>query len=209
VRRTGAPTPRRAASDGTNEPTASRHPPAARGVTETCPAGCFAGACSASACVDECVLGATDKGATCKLWSLTGHAFVTPDPAGNLHDRARDYDRSLRATNMPAGAVMNADFADATLATISHYDGFHDSAIWTGSALAAEAWRLLATGSPDAAAQVAAITRTLHGNFTATGDPGYLARVVLPAAGAPDPRRGQPVCRFPSGTAASPSTARR
>ncbi len=154
-------------------------------VTETCPAGCYAGACSASACVDECVLGATDKGAPCKLWDLGTHAFVNSDPAGNLHDRARDYDRSLRTANMPAGAVMNADYTDATLTTISHYDGFHDSAIWTGSALAAQAWRLLATGSPDAADQVAAITRTLHRDFTATGDTGYLARVVLPATGAP------------------------
>jgi hypothetical protein len=135
--------------------------------------------------VDECALGTKSGTSTCKLWDMKQKAFVAADPVASMHDRARDYAARLRASNMPAGAVMNADYTDATRATLSHYDGFHDSAIWTGSALAAESWRLLATGAPDAAAEVATVAATLHGDFTATGDPGYLARVVVPHGAAP------------------------
>jgi hypothetical protein len=113
---------------------------------------------------------------------MSAAAFVAPDPATSLHDRARDYDRRLHETNLPEGAVMNARFSDATLAKIASYDGYHDSEIWTGSALAAASWRLLATGSPDAAAEVKALEKTMHDSLAITGAAGYLARVVLPSA---------------------------
>ncbi len=151
-------------------------------VTETCAVGCFAGKCSATACADECVLGAKSGATTCKLWNMGTKAYASADPAGNEHDRARDYDRLLRAGNLPEGAVMNARYTDATFTKVSSYSGYHDAAIWTGSALAAESWRLMATGSPDAAAQVKTLANTMHRDLAVTGEPGSLARVVIPSA---------------------------
>ena len=66
-------------------------------VDETCAGGCYAGACSASACADECALGESSSSGTCKLWDVTKGAFVDNDASARLHDRARDYDRLLRA----------------------------------------------------------------------------------------------------------------
>jgi hypothetical protein len=144
--------------------------------TEKCAAGCYAGKCSTTACADECVLGSS-----CKLWDMKAGAFTTADPITKLHDRARDYDKALHATDLPEGQVMNAHFADATRTTLVNYGGYRDAAIWTGSALAAQAWRLMTTGAPDAAKQVDALVRTLHTSFRVSGDPGYLARVAMPS----------------------------
>jgi hypothetical protein len=151
-------------------------------TTETCPVGCFQGKCSTTACADECVLGSSSPAGACKLWDLDAQAFITADPAGKLHDRARDYDQRLRQNNTPEGAVLNAWFTDQTFAQVKLYADTADSAIWTGSLLAAQSWRLIATGDPDAAAEVAAIVRTLHLFFNVSGDPGYLARLVLPSS---------------------------
>jgi hypothetical protein len=125
-------------------------------------------------CADECTAG--DK---CKLWDMKSGAFTALDPATSLHDRARDYSRVSIAIDRPEGQVMNANFVDTTYSAIHHYDGYHDAAIWTGTALAAEAWRLATTGAPDAADQVKSLVATLHRDFAITGAPGYLARTVI------------------------------
>ena len=149
-------------------------------VDETCPVGCFAGACSASACADECALGDTSAAGTCKLWSVAQGAFVAADPAARLHDRARDYDRLRRAHQLVEGAVVNAVYTDATRATIAYYSGTGDAALWSGTSLAAEAWRYRATGAPDAADEMARLTATLHRLFNVSGEPAYLARLAVP-----------------------------
>ena len=149
-------------------------------VDETCAGGCANGACSASACSDECALGDTSAAGTCQLWDVGQGAFVAPDPAGRMHDRARDYDRLLRANQLVQGAVCNAEYSDATRATIAFYAGTGDSALWTGTALAAEAWRLRATGAPDAADELSRHAATLHRLLNVAGEPGYLARLAVP-----------------------------
>jgi hypothetical protein len=146
---------------------------------EACADGCFAGKCSATACADECAPGE----AGCKLWDMTSKAYVDVDPTASLHDRARDYDARLRATNLAHDQVVNVNYTDESRTTVASYTGYRDAAIWTGSALAAEAWRLMATRSPDASARVDAIVRTLHRNFLVAGDPGYMARFVVPKSG--------------------------
>lgn len=153
-------------------------------TTETCDGGCYAGACSASACADECPLGTTGPNGTCRLWDLSANAFVTPDPAGSMHDRARDYDARLFVSNLPNGSVANAHYTDASRTDVSFYADLGDSALWTGTTLAAEAWRYRATGSPDAADRMKILAATLHRDFAITGQPGYLARFAAPA-GAP------------------------
>ena len=149
---------------------------------EKCAAGCFAGKCETDACADECALGTTSSAGTCRLWDMKTKTAIAAAPATSLHDRARDYEQRLRATSLPHGQVMNVHYTDTTLTTRSHYSGYRDAAIWTGSALAAEAWRLSATREPDAAKQVETLVKTIHRSFAVTGTPGYLARMVQPSA---------------------------
>jgi hypothetical protein len=147
----------------------------------TCADGCYAGECSATQCADECGLGPG-----CGLWDMASSQFVGVDSAGSLHDRARDYDRVLRATMLPSGGVANAVYQDMNHTSMQVYNGLIDSAIWTGSELAAQAWRARTTGSADAIAQIRAHVTTLHQWFQIEGDPGYLVRFAAPA-GASDP----------------------
>jgi hypothetical protein len=153
---------------------------AATWKTETCPAGCFQGACSATACADECTLGAVSNLGTCKLWDLTSASFVSSDQT-RLLDRAREHDaQTQRITKLAGGAMINPEYTDATHTTLQYYWGTADGAIWSGSYLAAQSWRLLSTGSKDAADEVAAKVTMLHDWFKITGDVGYVARLALP-----------------------------
>lgn len=135
-------------------------------------------------CADECALGATSAQGTCKLWDDARKAFVAPDPARRLHDRARDYDRLLRANQLVRGAVCNAVYADAARTTINYYSGTGDAALWTGTTLAAQAWRYRATGAPDAAAELTTLATTIDFLFNVSGEPGYLARLAVPTGDA-------------------------
>jgi hypothetical protein len=155
----------------------------ADGVTwreETCPVGCFAGECRSDACADECSLGQQTELGSCRLWDLASASFVEPNPIASTHDRARGYEARLQRYHQPEGHVATVHFTDSTHTVRNYYDGSADSALWTGSALAAEAWRYSATGSPDAANRIAAIAATPHRAFGVTGVPGYLARFVFP-----------------------------
>src|SRR5262245_55307442 len=55
--------------------------------TEACAAGCFGGACSASACTDECAIGNATVAGTCRLWDMKSGAFVDAAPPTSMHDR--------------------------------------------------------------------------------------------------------------------------
>lgn len=151
-------------------------------VDEVCEGGCFLGACEKNACTDECAIGDTNAKGTCKLWDMAKGAADSATPAAKLVDRARDYDRLLRARALADGQVMNPHYQDDALTALDFYSGTRDAAIWTGSALAAQAFRLRATESPDAAEQVRRMVSTLHRDFAITGAPGALARFVLPTA---------------------------
>lgn len=149
---------------------------------EKCAAGCFGGKCVADACADECALDAKTSAGTCRLWDMKAKSAVAAAPTTSLHDRARDYEQRLRASALPHGQVLNVHYTDATLSTRASYSGYRDAAIWTGSALAAEAWRLSSTREPDAERQVEALVKTIHRSFEVTGTPGYLARMTQPSS---------------------------
>jgi len=160
---------------------------------ETCApgSGCVQGACVASACSDECRLGETNGAETCELYDMGTSQWVTPDPAGSMHDRARAYTQWLHRDGMLYGGVGNARYSDpGTYANVIGLGGLGDSAIWTGTYLAAEALRLRATGAADARANVIDLVETLHLWFNVTGQPGLLARYVAPAGG------GHPVALY-------------
>lgn len=78
------------------------------------------------------------------------------------------------------GAVCNAVYTDATRAQLRFFSGTGDAALWTGTALAAQAWRYRVTGAPDAAAELKALATTEHVLFNVSGEPAYLARLAVP-----------------------------
>ncbi|EXJ15996.1 hypothetical protein [Imhoffiella purpurea] len=135
-------------------------------------------------CADSCLLGTSGETPICEIWdsssqSWSTDAFVTGP--GAMHNLARDYTRWLHAWMMPAGGVTSTLFADPALDRVREYGGRRDSAIWTGTYLAAEALHFMATGSPDASRWMRETLGTLHRWWNIPGDPGYLARYAAPA----------------------------
>jgi hypothetical protein len=149
-------------------------------VEEACQGGCFAGQCMPDACSDECALGESATGKTCRLFDITKNAMVDADPSTSLHDRARAYTARLRKHHLPSGGVVQGRYTDKTYSAIATYDGVADSAIWSGTALASEGFRMIATGSADAAKRITEMADTLHTWLNVTGAPGYLARYAAP-----------------------------
>ncbi len=154
-------------------------------ANETCPngQGCVRGACVASACSDECTLGKSEGGKSCAKWDMTAMAgsWVDTEATDKLHDRAREYLRWLHRDMLVFGGVGDIHFADPpTNSQLTNAD-VGDSALWTGTYLATEALRLLATGSPDARAHVKSLVDTLHLWMNISPSPGVLVRHVRPA----------------------------
>lgn len=137
---------------------------------------------SGTACADVCVIGAVNAdGSACELWNESAEAWAPfADGAGQLHNRARSYLSKLRSGQTAAGGVFTTRYADATLKTLSSYDTINDSALWTGTYLAAEALRYLTTDTPDARQQIETTVSTLHDWWNIAGDSGYLARFAAP-----------------------------
>lgn len=154
-------------------------------VDETCAAGsgCFQGACTPSQCSDECTLGATQGGKTCAPLAIATGAAVTAHPDTSLHDRARGYLEWLGKGGLLAGSVGDAYYADPpTYSAVTRMDGIGDSALWTGTLLAAEALRLRATGAADARARVRSLFSTVHLLMNVSGEPGMLVRYAKESA---------------------------
>lgn len=147
-------------------------------IEETCAAGsgCFQGTCAPSKCSDECTLGESAAGKTCAPWDVVAKKSVVTTPATKMHDRARGYLGRMKKESMASGAIGSARYEDASLTKISFMDGIGDSAIWTGSFLAAEALRLRATGAADARARVRSLVDVVHLLLNVSGEPGVLAR---------------------------------
>lgn len=137
-----------------------------------------------SPCADTCLLGAAGSTSSCELWSTSSKTWdAAPLPTGpyDMSNLARDYTRWLHNWMMPAGGVMGTQFTDDTLSEVLAYSGRRDSAIWTGTYLAAESLRSMTTQAPDAARWIDETLHTLHRWWNIPGDPGYLARYAAPA----------------------------
>ena len=139
------------------------------------------------ACSDACLWGDTSQGHTCALWDSTSMTWLDglEDGDGHMHNRARHFTSWLRTRMMPEGGIFRGLFTDATFSEAAAYGGSRDSAIWTGTYLAAEAMRYMVTESPDAAAQMDATIRVLDRWWRISGDKGYLARYAAPANSPP------------------------
>ncbi|MEO6575734.1 MAG: hypothetical protein ABIP89_17920, partial [Polyangiaceae bacterium] len=163
-------------------------PSGARWTDATCAtgSGCVRGECVKSACSDECSLGDLSGAKTCATYDMASGAWVGTDPAGSMDDRARAYEMWLRRDGLAFGGVGSAHYSDPpTYAHVDVMNGLGDSALWTGTYLAAESLRLQATGAPDARVRIRKLVDTLHLFFTVSGDPGMLARIVRPAGATP------------------------
>ena len=161
-------------------------PGGTRWADETCDpgSGCVLGQCVVGACSDECTLGQTQGNQLCELYDLATASWTSPDQTGSMRDRTRVYEQWLRRDALTFGGVGSARYADPPdYTTVAWMDGIGDSAIWTGSYLAAEALRLMETGEPAARANVVAAVETLHLWFNVSGDPGVLARFAKPSSG--------------------------
>lgn len=151
---------------------------------EDCPAQtlCLGTTCSA-ACGDECRLDQTREvgGQTqqCKPFSVAKGDFVEAIPEG-MSLRARKHHAWIRKHHLPGGTISDLMFTDTQYTRVSAYVGTGDSAIWTGSYLAAEALRLMTTGSDEAEASVESLVEAIHRLFEVTGHRGYHARYTAP-----------------------------
>ena len=147
--------------------------------------GCVQGACVANACSDECAVGDVQGAKTCTLYDVAHDSWGSLDATGSMSDRARAYEAYLRKWEMVYGAVGSAHFTDTTYTTIDTMNGLGDASIWTGTYLASQALRLMATGSADARAEILGVVKTLDRAFHVSGEPATLARIVRPAGGNP------------------------
>jgi hypothetical protein len=145
-------------------------------------AGCLQGDCVPGECSDACNLGDQADGKICELYDVGNDSWVGSDPAGLMHDRSRAYNMWLRRDGLYFGGVSNAVYSDPPAYTnVVAHGGMGDSTIWTGTYLAAEALRLMSTGSADARQNVIDLVNTLHLFFNVSGDPGVLQRWAAPA----------------------------
>lgn len=155
----------------------------------------------------------------CSLSRLSGPPYspVSPPiptpvsgPAGPLHEKAAAYDRFLQTKlwPQPHGGVVNVDFARGSgqgleeLGEILGYDDQQDSAIWTGTYLAAQAFRYAATGDPvekqEALRNARSAAQTLHLFLEVTGQTGLLARFAGPLDQTEVYLRGACPCQRPT-----------
>jgi hypothetical protein len=121
----------------------------------------------------------------CAVYDPSAGAFVeTPD--ADL-ERVLDYERWYELYHSPDGQTAERDFVAETpagtpeeewgsLEHFSNYNGFGDSAIWTGVALNAFLLRYLETGTEADYQRMEDKVRALLLNFEVTGVDGYLAR---------------------------------
>lgn len=148
---------------------------------------CINGGCVGT-CIDQCNLGDTDAGPdggtlTCQLFDLGARGVVDAGPG--MEDRSRLYNAYLRKWGLPDSQVAQLEFTGPDLSTLSSYNDVGDSALFTGTYLAAEAWRYEATQSPDALANVISLVNALHIAWNVSGSPGWLARFAVPANSGP------------------------
>lgn len=131
---------------------------------------------------------------------------------GPLHQKALAYDRRFQEKLQPrpyGGAVnviIKKGMEPGSPGSLLGYDDRQDSAIWTGTYLAAEAFRYAASSDPaekqEALRNAKGAARTLHLFLEVTGEPGLLARFAGPLAETSIYLRGASPC---TGSAPDPA----
>jgi len=128
--------------------------------------------------------------------------------SGPLYTKALEFDHFFQTKIRPEryGGVVNVRFADSSFEKVKGYDDLEDSAIWTGTYLAAESFRYAVESDPEKKQQALDNARgavhTLDFFLHVTGTPGLLARFAAPLDQASIFLNG--AC-CPAGTATDPS----
>lgn len=148
-----------------------------------CPGGqgCFQGRCVADRCADDCALGQTQGDRRCEAWDMARERWVETD-ADRMHDRARAFEKWLRhdTDSLLHGGLVWVRYETDRLENPERVY-FGDTPLHTGLYLAAEAYRLEATGSVKARRNVRQMVETFHFWFDVHGDPGNLATIAARA----------------------------
>ncbi len=124
------------------------------------------------------VPGSRGRGAQLAGPPAAGNKGGLPTPEGPLAAKAREYVRILQRDHVPDGLVTDPIF-DSTFTTITYYDDFGDAGIWTGTYIAAEAFRYAVTGDPDALANARRSLDALHTLQQITGVRGLYGRAFF------------------------------
>ncbi len=100
--------------------------------------------------------------------------------ASELEDRAIAFDAWANTYHFtPYGGIGYAYFTTPTSTELESFS-ISDSTIWTGTYLAAEAFRYAETGDPEAKANAIRSVQALDHHLQVTGVPGFIARSVAP-----------------------------
>jgi len=99
---------------------------------------------------------------------------------GRLERTAEEVHRILEQRHRPHGGILDPIFEAPDSEKIRTYTRAGDSAIWTGHYLAAEVYRYVATGSPEAYRSAVNMVREV-GRFLHVTGTHLVARAVLPA----------------------------
>ncbi len=104
----------------------------------------------------------------------------SPSP-GDLREKADEHDEWHKEWHQPGyGGNVHATFSDDTHTTITGYQGWGDSCIWTGTYLGSQALRYHATGDPVAKDNAMRMVDVLAGYYYVTETPGFIARYWAP-----------------------------
>ena len=130
----------------------------------------------------------TGQPAPAKIWGLGAPARAPFGSQPDLEKAALAASGDVQSVHTPYGGVVTAFMSDPTYGqgTPTHYEGYGDSAIWTGHYLAGESFRYAVTKDPQAQANAAKAVAAIEDMLDAeTPGGGHLARCVVPAT-APD-----------------------
>ena len=118
---------------------------------------------------------------TCRLLiALLLTTVVSTASADVLEDRAYDHHDWANTYNInPLGGIGYVYFTEPGSFDIQSYS-FGDSTIWTGTYLAAEAFRYAVTGEQEAKDNAIRTVHALDAHLQITGVPGFIARAAAP-----------------------------
>lgn len=106
-------------------------------------------------------------------------SFLLPALFGGEQD-ALAIDAVIQARHMPYSGILDPILSLPDLASVTDYTRCGDSALWTGTYLAAEAYRYKVTGSQDAMNNINGAIGAIYNLINVTGG-NVLARCALPA----------------------------
>jgi hypothetical protein len=133
---------------------------------------------------DALLAGLAGQPVASKIWGLGAPPRTPFGQQPDLEKAALAVSDDIQAVHVPYGGVVTAYMSDPTYGqgTPTHWEGYGDSAIWTGHYLAGETFRYAVTKDPKAQANAAKAIAAIEDMLDAeTPGGGHLARCVVSA----------------------------